>query len=156
MLSRSCTYGLQAALFLASREDAAYVPIQRISERLGLSFYFLTKVLQHLSHDGLLRSLRGPNGGVALTRSPDRITLKEVIVAIDGPELFEGCVLGLPGCGEQKPCPLHAAWSEVRGCLGVVFEETTLAALVAEPEMLAAWQACWAASPEDPSLFDSE
>ena len=127
MLSRSCTYGLQAALFLASQQDAAYVPIQRISERLGLSFYFLTKVLQHLSHDGLLRSLRGPNGGVALTRAPDRITLKEIIVAIDGPELFKGCVLGLPGCGEQKPCPLHAAWAAERDRLEALFTGTTLA-----------------------------
>ncbi|RMH60761.1 MAG: Rrf2 family transcriptional regulator [Bacteroidetes bacterium] len=148
MLSRRCTYGLQAALFLASQERGAYIPIQRISECLGLSFHFLTKVLQHLTHHGLLRSLRGPHGGVALARPPGQITLKEIVVAIDGPDLFEACVLGLPGCGEQKPCPLHEDWKEVRGCLRNAFAGTTLAMLVAEPERLAAWQACWTTSPD--------
>ncbi|ARA93775.1 hypothetical protein AWN76_011765 [Rhodothermaceae bacterium RA] len=147
MLSRRCSYGLQAVLFLASQEQGAYIPIQHISERLGLSSHFMTKVLQHLTHHGLLRSLRGPHGGVALARPPGQITLKEIITAIDGPDLFEACVLGLPGCGEQKPCPLHEAWKEVRGCLGSTFAGTTLATLVAEPERLAAWQACWTTPP---------
>jgi Rrf2 family protein len=80
-----------------------------------------------LTQAGLLTSYRGPNGGIALTRPPNKITLREVIVAIDGPDLFEGCVLGLPGCGEQKPCPMHVKWATERERLEKMFATTTLA-----------------------------
>ena len=53
--------------------------------------------------------------------------------AIDGSHLFETCVLGLPGCGEQKPCPLHEQWSTVRTCVHTAFEETTLSEVARAP-----------------------
>lgn len=127
MLSSACEYGLRAALYLASLDEDGYVPIRRLSEDLDISFPFLTKIFQQLTQAGLLASYRGPKGGVAFTRPTSQITLKEIIVAIDGPELFEGCVLGLPGCGEQKPCPLHAAWAAERDRLEAMFTGTTLA-----------------------------
>ncbi len=127
MLSSACEYGLRAALYLASLDAGGYVPIRRLSEDLGISFPFLTKIFQQLTQAGLLTSYRGPNGGVAFTRPPGQITLKEIVVAIDGPDLFEACVLGLPGCGEQKPCPLHAAWATERARLDALFAGTTLA-----------------------------
>lgn len=131
MISQSCRYGIHAALFLAHGDRAAFTPIREISERVGVSSYFLTKVLQHLTQEGILRSRRGPKGGVALKRPPAQVTLKELIVAIDGPEFFEACVLGLPGCGRLKPCPLHEEWSVVRGCIEAAFGEVTLAAMAA-------------------------
>lgn len=126
MLSSACEYGLRAAIYLASLEADGYVPIRRLSDDLGLSFPFLTKVFQQLTQAGLLASLRGPNGGVAFTRNPATITLREVIEAIDGPGLFTECVLGLPGCGEAKPCPLHAQWAARRAGLQEMFESSTL------------------------------
>ncbi|ARA93774.1 MAG: Rrf2 family transcriptional regulator [Bacteroidetes bacterium] len=127
MLSSACAYGLRAALYLASLKEEGYVPIRRLSDELDISFPFLTKIFQQLTQAGLLTSHRGPRGGVAFTRPPGQITLKEIITAIDGPDLFEACVLGLPGCGEQKPCPLHAAWATERARLDALFADTTLA-----------------------------
>ena len=82
-----------------------------------------------LAQEGILISYRGPNGGVALARSADRITLREIVTAIDGEELFFECLLGLPGCGEQRPCPLHQWWAAVRTELSQVFAGTTVAEL---------------------------
>ncbi|RMF65188.1 MAG: Rrf2 family transcriptional regulator [Bacteroidetes bacterium] len=129
MLSKSAEYGLRATLYLATLQEEGYVSIRDISERLGISFHFLTKIFQKLTQAGLLRSYRGPNGGVALTRGPEDITLYDLVVAIDGPELFTECVLGLPGCGEQKPCPLHEAWAAERERLRTLFAGATLASL---------------------------
>lgn len=129
LLSKTCTYGLRAALHLAMLREAGYVSIRTISEELGISFPFLTKIFQQLNQAGLLESLRGPKGGVALTRPSDQITLLDLVIAIDGPALFTECVLGLPGCGEQKPCPLHNAWAEERERLRGVFAQATLADL---------------------------
>jgi len=140
LLSKSCEYGLRAMLYLATLGDGAnpdegaavdptreYVSIRTVSDELDIGFSFLTKVFQQLNDAGLLTSKRGPGGGVALTRPPDDIHLHEIVVAIDGDDLFEECVLGLPGCGEAEPCPLHDRWSETRSELEATFRGTTLA-----------------------------
>lgn len=104
-----------------------YISIQTISDELGIGFSFLTKVCQQLNDAGLLTSKRGPGGGIALTRSPDAISLYETVVAIDGDDLFHECILGLPGCGEAEPCPLHEHWTDERERMKTTFQETTLA-----------------------------
>lgn len=129
MLSKSCEYGLRATLYLASLDRDGYVSIGTISEELEISFPFLTKIFQKLNEADLLSSRRGPKGGVALTKPADEVTLHEIVVAIDGDDLFEECVLGLPGCGEAEPCPLHDQWSDERDRLEQLFRETTLAEL---------------------------
>ncbi|HKL88947.1 MAG TPA: Rrf2 family transcriptional regulator [Salinibacter sp.] len=129
MLSKSCEYGLRASLYLASLEQEGYVSIGTISEELDISFPFLTKIFQKLNDAGLLDSRRGPNGGVALTLPAEEITLYEIVVAIDGDDLFEECVLGLPGCGEAEPCPLHEQWADERDRVENMFQNTTLAEL---------------------------
>lgn len=140
LLSKSCEYGLRAMLYLgtlehedASEGDASgtaptreYVSIQTVSDDLEIGFSFLTKVFQQLNDAGLLTSKRGPGGGVALTREPDAIGLYEIVVAIDGDDLFKECVLGLQGCGEAEPCPLHEHWTEERDRMKTTFQQTTL------------------------------
>jgi Rrf2 family protein len=81
-----------------------------------------------------MSSLRGPHGGVALARPANQITLMDIVTAIDGSDLFTQCVLGLPGCGAEKPCPLHRAWAIERARLAKLFEGTTLDSMVDDLE----------------------
>lgn len=127
LLSRACEYGLRATIFIARRPRGTFVPIREVSTDLDISFHFLTKVLQQLNEAGIVESFRGPRGGVRLSRPPDEITLKQIVVAIDGRALFTECVLGLPGCGDEAPCPLHADWSSQRDGLNNMLVATTLA-----------------------------
>jgi Rrf2 family transcriptional regulator, iron-sulfur cluster assembly transcription factor len=126
LLSRSCEYGLRASLYLVSRDDKGYVPIREISDALNISFHFLTKILQTLTHQGILASFRGPNGGVCLARQATDIKLIDIVLAIDGPAIFTECILGLPECGNWAPCPLHHGWGQAREQLQVMFSQTTL------------------------------
>jgi Rrf2 family protein len=134
MLSSACEYGLRAALYLASLRPDGYVPIRQISKELDISFPFLTKVFQQLTQADLMTSMRGPKGGVAFTRPADQITLKEIVLAIDGAGLFEDCVLGLPGCGDQKPCPIHDQWTTERQRLDAMFSSITLSDMAEDIE----------------------
>lgn len=126
LLSRACEYGLRATFYVAAQKPDGYLPIRGIGETLGISVPFLTKVFQQLTQAELLVSFRGPNGGIALARPADQITLYDIVVAVDGPGLFVACVLGLPGCGSQKPCPLHEGWAVERDRLRALFLRTTL------------------------------
>lgn len=130
LLSKSCVYGLRATLYLASREKEEFISIKRMSDKLEISFHFLTKILQQLTAVGLLESLKGTNGGVRLTKPPDKITLIDVVLAIDGPRLLTECALGLPGCGLKNPCPLHDKWAVAREKIRDMLANTTLIALV--------------------------
>ena len=127
LLSNSCAYGLRATIYLAGSNEGAYLPIKTISKELGISYYYLPKIFQNLSRAGLIKSFKGPNGGVKLASPPDQISIQDIVFAIDGPDLFSECVLGLPGCGELKPCPLHEKWTEERIRLNQLFGQTSLA-----------------------------
>lgn len=129
ILSKSCIYGIQAAIFVSSQQDAKFVSISRIATELNISFHFLTKVLQQLTHAGIMRSYRGPKGGVTLTTSGSKVTLFDLISAIDGTEMFTECLLGLPGCGHDAPCPAHESWFEVRQKFTDVAKRVTLNSL---------------------------
>lgn len=129
MISKSCDYGLRAAIYLAIKEDNVLVSINEISKNLNIPFHFLTKTLQQLTQQGLLLSTKGPKGGVKLAKPAINITLMEIVLAIDGPKLFETCILGLPGCGVLNPCPLHEEWSSAIGAMKKTFNKTTIALL---------------------------
>lgn len=114
-------------LYLASLDADHFVSIRQISDALEISFHFLTKTFQKLTDAGLLISQRGPSGGVQLARPASQITPADVLVAIDGPELFTECVLGLPGCGDAQPCPIHERWAPVRARIEQMFRSISLA-----------------------------
>jgi Rrf2 family iron-sulfur cluster assembly transcriptional regulator len=131
-LSKSCTYALRAAVYLALRHEDRYVPIRQISENLDISYHFLTKTLQTLTSKDILTSYRGPSGGVGLARPAEQISVLDVINAMERPDYFEECLLGFPGCGESKPCPLHDSWQETRGRMQSAFKAMSLGELAEE------------------------
>lgn len=126
IFSKSCVYGLRAMIYLASISREEYESIKGLSERLDISFHFLTKILQELTATDLLESMKGPKGGVRLSKAGREISLKEVVIAIDGSDIFTECVLGLPGCGSNKPCPMHEMWEGTRDEINEVFVNTSL------------------------------
>ena len=129
LLSKTCDYGVRAALYLASQKDVKYVPIREISNNLNISFHFLTKILQKLTQQNIIRSFKGRNGGVTLARPADTINLMEIILAIEEPDFFQKCLLGLEHCFDEEPCPIHDEWNVIRKSIHAIFEHTTLAKL---------------------------
>lgn len=134
VLSRACEYAIRAVLYLAEKQDAAYVSVKEIAEQTGVSFHFLGKILQTLTQKGLLVSYKGPKGGIRLAKSPDEITVLQVVEAIDGLGVLKTCVLGLPNCGEGKPCALHEQWGPIRAEIRTMFQGKSIAALLKESE----------------------
>lgn len=126
MLSKRCLQSLHLLHFLAMRREEGYVPTRVVSGWYGGSHASLAKRVQDLEHAGLVRSQRGPNGGIALSRAPEAIRLSEVIAAIDGLEILTACVLGGPACDQTQPCVLHSSWQSVQHLIRDVFDRTTL------------------------------
>lgn len=114
IFSRQCEYALQAVLYIAEKGTGGYIDIKEISQKLDIPHHFLAKILQSLSKSGLLKSQKGPSGGFALGTDPANITLYQIVEAIDGDEFMTQCVLGLPVCGGENPCPVHEQWGKLR------------------------------------------
>ncbi|MCZ2101019.1 MAG: Rrf2 family transcriptional regulator [Chitinophagales bacterium] len=111
IFSNGTIYALRALIFIVSKQNKQeYTSLSEVSNELKISFHFLTKSLQKLTKEGVLTSSRGPAGGVALAKPADTIPLIDVVLILEGPEYFDSCILGLPGCGKEAPCPLHEFW----------------------------------------------
>jgi Rrf2 family transcriptional regulator, iron-sulfur cluster assembly transcription factor len=141
MLSRACGYAVRACVFLARRPDDSFVPVREIGQSLDISSSFLSKIVGELSRNGIVDSCRGPSGGISLAQPAANVSVRDIIVAIDGGGLFTSCVLGLPGCGVEKPCPLHREWSRMRAEIEASFQAMTLQVLAEKsdseiPDML--------------------
>ncbi|MDX1940415.1 MAG: Rrf2 family transcriptional regulator [Saprospiraceae bacterium] len=108
MFSKSCKYAIRAVLYLAvhSSEEKKF-GAKEIAESLDIPKPFLAKLLQQLSRQGLVSSAKGPSGGFFLNDEGKAIPLRQIIEAIDGPEIFSSCILGLPVCSSENPCPMH-------------------------------------------------
>jgi len=126
LFSKSCEYGIRALLYLSYFPAETKISIREISDKLDISFHFLTKILQVLTHNGIIYSYKGSKGGVCLAKPSAEIVIYDVIVAIDSGKIFSECVLGLPGCGHEKPCPLHHEWVDTRNKLEEILKSTSL------------------------------
>ena len=124
MFSKSCKYGIRAVLYLAvnSSEDKK-LGVKEISENLEVPKHFLAKILQQLSRHGLISSTKGPSGGFFMNDKDLKKPLRLVVESIDGPDVFHSCILGLPVCSSDNPCPLHDTAADYRTGLLELLEE---------------------------------
>jgi len=135
-LSKRGEYGLRAmidlALILNGRETpGGVVQIKDISEREKIPAKFLEQILLTLKNAGLLHSKMGIGGGYYLARSPQEITLGQIVRTLDGPLAPIRCVSQMAyescGCPDEQTCGLRMVMYDVRNAIAGILDHTTLA-----------------------------
>ena len=114
IFSKKCEYGLQAVLYLSTKEEDTVISAEEIAKKLSIPKEFVSKILQSLTEYGIVYSRKGKSGGFALAKNPNKIKLIDIVAAIDGLGVFNGCVLGFPNCSPDYPCPVHDKWGTLR------------------------------------------
>jgi len=117
--------------------------IKTLTRKLDIPYHFLAKILQRLTRKGLLRSLKGPTGGFTLSLPAEKITLFQIIEAIDGAEFMTTCVLGFSECSGRNPCSVHEQWGEMRTSIHAMLVNKSIAQMAREtkkPEYMAKGQ----------------
>lgn len=84
-LSRTVTYAIQATLQLAESDSRTPVPCSKLASQGAMPERFLLQILRNLVNHGILQSTRGVDGGYACFRTPEEISVLDVIEAIEGP-----------------------------------------------------------------------
>jgi Rrf2 family protein len=133
-ISAKAQYACIAMLELASNyQEPQLLPVKTIGEMYGISPRFLVQILLQLKANGLVRSLRGPSGGYQLARSPEEISLADIINAID-----ETAPALPPALKALKPSPAVETFSgvlkEVDAKERQMLRDMTLATLVRRTE----------------------
>ena len=130
-LGSTAQHAVRAVLYITEHGIDAPVRVDEIAAALGAPRNYLSKTLHQLVRAGVLRSLRGPNGGFQLADAPDALSVAR-IVAPFLPSQQSPCLMGRPSCGGAHPCAAHHRWRHVADGVVEFFEQTSAAQLLAD------------------------
>ncbi len=128
-ISRSTGYGLLAVGYIARHLDKNIILSQTISKEYNIPLEYLLKILQQLVRANVLRSKRGPRGGFSLARPTRKITMLEIIEAVDGPLTSQLDMTEHAG-KEKFAVRTEQSYEKALAAAKAVFEKTKLADLL--------------------------
>jgi Rrf2 family cysteine metabolism transcriptional repressor len=129
-LSTKARYGTRALLDLALHQDEGMVSLKDIATREQLSPMYLEQLIRPLIGAGMVRTTRGPKGGICLVKSPQEIKLSTVVQLYEGSSAPAQCVDNPEICPRSELCVTRDIWDEVKKAINGVLESTTLQDLV--------------------------
>ena len=128
MFSKTCEYGIRATIFIASESyQNKRVGLKDIAKKIDSPEAFTAKILQILSKENIINSVKGVGGGFEIPRETMKeIKLAQIVDALEGDRVFTGCGLGLSNCSDDHPCPMHEKFKSIRNELAFMLENTNL------------------------------
>jgi len=129
-LSTRTRYATRALLELALHQGEGPVFLKNIAKNQQISLSYLEHLVAPLISGGIIRSIKGPRGGVTLAKRPEDIKLIEVTRLLEGSLAPVACVDHPEVCSRSEKCVTRDIWSEVKAAMKSVLETTTLQDLV--------------------------
>jgi Rrf2 family protein len=113
-ITRQADYAVRAVTYLAKQGPNQRAATSVVAREMKIPPSFLAKIISQLSIAGLLHTSRGARGGVTLAREPGKISILDVVEAIDGPIMLNECVGDPAGCSYNEECLVHPIWAEAQ------------------------------------------
>jgi len=137
-LSTRGRYGLRAMVDMAQSEDKGPIAIRTIAERQDISERYLEQLMVPLKRAGLVKSVRGSQGGYTLGKNPQYITAGDIVRVLEGPIAPVECVSenNPTACSRADYCVTRVVWTKVRDSIAEVLDSYTLADLAQESQKL--------------------
>ncbi|MFP4207075.1 MAG: SUF system Fe-S cluster assembly regulator [Wenzhouxiangella sp.] len=124
-ISKLTDYATVLLAALAQRGGAC-VPASQLAEETRLELPTAAKVLKTLAKSGLVRSVRGVNGGYQLVRPPDQTSVAAIVRAMEGPIALTECSLEPGLCAHESQCNLRGNWQRIGQAVEHALERLTL------------------------------
>ncbi|HSK39651.1 MAG TPA: SUF system Fe-S cluster assembly regulator [Arenibaculum sp.] len=132
-LSKLADYAVVVMAQMA-RGPACVHTVSQLAETTGVPAPTVAKLLKALTQGGLMVSHRGASGGYTLARPADRISIADIIAALEGPIAITSCVDGAEGgCGVESLCLVRGNWDKVNRAVRRALEEVSLADMSFRP-----------------------
>lgn len=132
-LTRETDYAMRAVLQLTCATEMT-LTAEDLSVRSGVPREFMKKILTRLVRTGIVRSERGSCGGVTLARSPEELTILEILVAIEGPLRLNRCLEAPPACPHVGSCAMQAVWVRAQRAVEEILSGATFADMAKSKE----------------------
>lgn len=126
-ITRQTEYAVRTLLELAAAEPGTFVAAKVISEKQDIPEVFLKKTIQLLARAGLVATQRGTQGGVRLAQPADRVTLADVLTAVEGPLALNPCLAEGYDCPNQASCPVRRIIARAQAAMVRELSRETLA-----------------------------
>lgn len=124
-------YGLRLMFDLAVHYEEGLLPLKEIARREEISSKYLEQIVMQLSRAGLVRSVRGSQGGYSLGREPENITVGTVLRVLEGSLDPVDCVSDdTSPCSRADNCVTMEVWRSIKDAVDEVVDSITLADLV--------------------------
>ncbi len=133
-ISTKGRYGTRALLELALRDTNEPMLLRNIAKKQDISLAYLEHVISPLIAGGILRSTKGPKGGISLNRKPSDIKLSEVIRLLEGSVAPADCVDNPDICERAVTCVTRDVWCELKDAMDNVLDSTTIQDMVNRQE----------------------
>ena len=130
-LNKTTEYAIRVLLYLVQHGDSP-CSTNTLHQTLDIPYKYLGRLMKNLTDAGFLKSTRGKAGGYQLAKNMTKISLHQVIEALEGVEDFEHCILGLPDCSDTDPCVMHERWGKERERIKKMFTNISLENLAAK------------------------
>jgi Rrf2 family iron-sulfur cluster assembly transcriptional regulator len=125
-LTRKGEYAIRGIIYLAQQPPGKISLISEIAEAADVPQTFLAKIFQGFAKIGIVNSYRGTGGGFTLGRSPESITLREVVEAVEGPIVPNRCLMGVGYCDRGENCNVHPVWRKVQSQVVQILDSVTV------------------------------
>lgn len=118
---------MKAMLYLALHtHETKRITVKDMYESVQVPQAYLAKILQALSRQNIVSSVRGPRGGFYLSKENRGVRLMEIIHVIDGENRLTPCILSIHECNIEHPCPMHHLVSDAKTSFIKSLQETTV------------------------------
>ena len=114
IVRQNTDYAFRALINLARRYGRDVISTKVLAEEEDISYQFACKILQKLQGAMLVKSTMGPRGGYYLSKPPSRVSLLEVIEAVQGPISMNNCLLGEGACNRKPNCGVSEKLTELQ------------------------------------------
>lgn len=126
-LSTKGRYGVKAMFELALNTHNETVSIKEISDKINVSEYYLEQLFSSLRKAGLIKSIRGAQGGYMLAKSPETITVADIFNVLEGPIEISDCVdEDESNCARLGYCATRLLWIKISDSINQVTHSITL------------------------------
>lgn len=130
MFNKETEYALRSLVYIQRQNYRQMRPgIEEIAKEIEAPQAFTAKILQRMVRLGFVSSIKGKGGGFLFDKSRQDVSLKELILAVEGGKIFTGCGFGLKYCDTENPCPLHDQYGPIREAINKLVSDETIQSL---------------------------
>jgi Rrf2 family iron-sulfur cluster assembly transcriptional regulator len=136
-INRRTDYSVRVMLSLAKRPFGTRLATQVIQDEMLIPRPFLQRIIADLSKAELIVTYPGVNGGIQLAHPAEKVNLRQIWEAIEGPLLISDCLKSRDECPLGRGCPVRSRWARLQMMIAQEMEATRLDELANEANALA-------------------